>query len=233
MKHAFLLAALLLSACASFPHRAAAPRTSLAAEAAIPGQPDLYLGVVDGLIKQQRYQAAIAFLAKYQKTGPLTPRFRILAGAALAGAGRTDEAIASYRGALTSASAAQAYNGIGKAEAARSNWGEAAENFRKASEMDPANPDYLNNLGFARLKQEPKGAELAQTVEVLERAHELAPDQPRVTANLALGLTRAGRKAQFLTLLDTIPDPASRRLIVDFAANWQPGDAGGPKGYAP
>ena len=42
-------------------------------------QTDLYLGVVDGLIRQQRYQAAIAFLAKYQKTGVLPPRFRILA----------------------------------------------------------------------------------------------------------------------------------------------------------
>jgi Flp pilus assembly protein TadD len=187
MKTAFALAALLLSSCATLPRHAALPPQETMA-----GQSELYLGVVDGLIKQQRYQAAIAFLAKYQKTGPQTPRFKILAGAALAGAGRNAEAIASYRGALGSPSAALAYNGIGKAEATRAAWGEAAENFRKASELDPANPDYLNNLGYAQLQQNPSGAALAQTVEILERAHELAPDAPRIAANLALA--KGGRR---------------------------------------
>ena len=36
--------------------------------------------MVDGLIRQQRYEAAIAFLAKYQKSQTLTPRYHKLAG---------------------------------------------------------------------------------------------------------------------------------------------------------
>src|ERR1700753_259679 len=108
-----LLAALLLGGCPAQQHLASSPKTALTAASEDPllgpaAQSDLYLGVVDGLIRQQRYQAAIAFLAQYQKSGPLTPRFQILAGSALAGAGRSDEAIASFRAALNSPLAAQA-----------------------------------------------------------------------------------------------------------------------------
>jgi tetratricopeptide (TPR) repeat protein len=235
MKRAAILAVLLLPACTTLHRQALQPQPAQNAALAVPAQSELYLGVVDGLIKQQRYQAAIAFLAKYQKSSPATPRFRILAGQALAGAGRLDEAIASYRGALQSASAAEGYNGIGKAEGARASWGEAAENFRRASELDPANADYLNNLGYAQLKQNLNRADRAQTLEVLQRAHELAPESARITANLALAMEQAGRRQQFLTLLDTIPDPASRRLVAEFAANWNPGPADNApaKGYAP
>lgn len=228
MKPMLALCVLLLCACSRMPRQAvqtaAEPRLGAAA------QSELYLGVVDGLIRQQRYQAAIAFLAKYQKTGARSARFSILAGKALSGAGRYDEAIASYRGALQSPDAAEGYNGIGKAQGARGSWGEAAENFRKASELDPANADYLNNLGYAQLQENASGPALAQTVEVLQRAHELSPDAARITANLALAMARSGRHAQFLTLLDTIPDPANRRLVAGLAANWTPGPA---KGSAP
>jgi tetratricopeptide (TPR) repeat protein len=228
MKPLALFCALLLCACSHLPRQAvqAAAEPGLGAAA----QSDLYLGVVDGLIHQHRYQAAIAFLAKYQKTGARSARFSILAGEALSGAGRYDEAIASYRGALQSPDAAQAYNGIGKAQGARGSWGEAAENFRKASELDPANADYLNNLGYAQLKETSGGPAPAQTVEVLQRAHELSPDTARITANLALAMARSGRHAQFITLLDTIPDPANRRMVADLAATWTPGPA---KGSAP
>src|ERR1700761_3010859 len=126
-----LLAALLLGGCAAQQHLASSPKMALTAASEDPllgpaAQSDLYLGVVDGLIRQQRYQAAIAFLAKYQKSAPPTPRFRILAGQALSGAGGYDAAVASSRGALQSDRAATAYAGIGRAQAAKGAWGEAA-----------------------------------------------------------------------------------------------------------
>jgi Flp pilus assembly protein TadD len=221
MKRA-LLACMLLCGCTTG-HHGAAPKVA-AEDAPLLGasqQSDLYLGVVDGLIRQQRYQAAIAFLAKYQQAGKPTPRFRILAGQALAGAGRYDEAIASFRGALQSDRAAPAYDGIGKAQSARGAWGEAAESFRAAAQLDPANADYLNNLGFALLKQ--SVPDRAAAADALERAHELQPESPRIRNNLALADAMAGRRAQLHTLLDTIADPAGRKLVTDFVAAGNPG----------
>ena len=219
----FLLCALLLGGCAT--QQPLPPKTAVSEDAPLlnaGAQSDLYLGVVDGLIRQQRYQAAIAFLAKYQKSAPPTPRFRILAGQALSGAGRYDEAVASFRGALQSDRAATAYDGIGKAQAAKGAWGEAAENFRTAAQLDPANADYLNNLGYAQLKQSLTASELASAADALERAHELAPDSARIRNNLALADQKSGRAAQLHTLLDTVADPARRKLLADFAANGNP-----------
>ena len=103
--------ALLLGACAHAPKPAAQEDAADVRALSLQAQDDLYLGVVDGLIRQERYEAAIAFLAKYQKSAPLTPRYHKLAGDALAGAGRTEEALAAYRQALNSDMAAAGAGG--------------------------------------------------------------------------------------------------------------------------
>lgn len=220
MKRTLLLALLLGGCAASQSDWAGPPKTDLAQNASVLGgeaQSDLYLGVVDGLIRQQRYQAAIAFLAKYQKSGPATPRFCILAGQALTGAARYDEAIASFRCALKSESAALAYDGIGQAQAARGDWASAVQNFRTATLLDPANADYLNNLGYAQLRQ--PVPEYAAAADALERAYELAPDSVRIRNNLALADQRSGRTTKLHTLLDNIADPVRRKLVADFATH--------------
>jgi Flp pilus assembly protein TadD len=233
----FCLLGLLVSGCTTQTHmlapaEGAAPQAAAMTPAA---QADLYLGIVDGLIRQERYEAAIAFLAKYQKTEALTPRYHKLAGDALSGAGRTDEAVAAYRQALQSDLAPQAYNGIGRAFSIRGNWVLAAENFRQAATLDPANAAYLNNFGYAQLKQEFQGPALAPVVSELQRAHELDPESNLIRANLALALSLSGSRAQYLAFLDTIADPARRTKIAAFSANWAPGWTGdtGIKAAAP
>lgn len=239
----FCLLGLLISGCAT-PAPMAARIQSARTEAALAepagamtpaAQADLYLGVVDGLIRQQRYEAAIAFLAKFQKSETLTPRYHKLAGDALSGAGRTDEAIAAYRQALQSDLAAQAYNGIGRSLSLRGDWVLAAENFRQAATLDPANATYLNNFGYAQLKQDFRGPALAPVVSELQRAHELDPDSNLIRANLALALSLSGSRAQFRAFLDTISDPDRRTEIAAFSTSWKPGWTGdtGIKGTAP
>jgi len=234
----FCLLGLLVSACAtpaSITAQTEAVAPAPAAAMTPVAQAHLYLGIVDGLIRQQRYEAAIAFLAKFQKTETLTPRYHKLAGDALSGAGRTDEAIAAYRQALQSDLAAQAYNGIGRALSARGDWVLAADNFRRAATLDPANATYLNNFGYAQLKQDFRGPALAPVVSELQRAHELDPDSNLIRANLALALSLSGSRAQFLAFLDTITDPGRRNEIAAFSANWAPAWTGdtGIKGGAP
>ena len=231
------LLGLLASGCATtapMATRTQAARTDAAsaepAAAMTPAaQANLYLGIVDGLIRQQRYEAAIAFLAKFQKTETLSPRYHKLAGDALSGAGRTDEAIAAYRQVLASDLAPQAYNGIGRAFSIKGNWVLAAENFRQAATLDPANAAYLNNFGYAQLKQDFRGPALTPVVSELQRAHELDPDSDLIRANLALALSLSGAQAQFLAFLNTITDPTRRKEIAAFSANWAPawtGDTG-------
>lgn len=220
-----LLAGFLMTGCATSPRNLSgpsAPGSPSGAEGLVgpAAQADLYLGVVEGLIRQNRFQAAIAFLAKYQKNGPQTARFRKLTADALNGAGRYDEAIASYRSLLTSEYAAAAHAGIGRAQSATGDWLSAEESFRQAAILDPANATYLNNLGFARLRQSVTGGNLHQAVEVLQRAHELEPGSNMIRNNLALAEARAGRNGQLLALLDTIPDAAHRRQLADFVARW-------------
>lgn len=234
----FCLLGLLVSGCATQTHVTARTETALAEPAAAmtpAAQADLYLGIVDGLIRQQRYEAAIAFLAKFQKTEALTPRYHKLAGDALSGAGRIDEAIAAYRQALQSDLAPQAYNGIGRAQSIRGNWVLAADNFRQAATLDPANAAYLNNFGYAQLKQDFRGPALAPVVSELQRAHELDPDSNLIGANLALALSLSGSRAQLIAFLDTIADPARRKEIAAFSANWAPAWTGdtGIKGAVP
>jgi len=217
-----LTGAILLAGCSTAPPQSASTddraRNDGAADLAGGGQAELYLGIVDGLIRQQRYEAAIAFLAKYQKTGALTPRFRVLAGKALAGAGRYEEAITSFRNALKSDLQSSALNGIGEAEASRGNWRAAANDFRQASLDDPANADYLNNLGFALLKQQP--CDPGSAANALERAYELAPRSRRIRNNLVLATARAGQTEKFKALLNTEPDSRRREKMAKLAAAW-------------
>lgn len=186
----------------------------------------LYLGVVDGLIQQKRYQAAIAFLAKYQKTEPQTPKYFKLVGDALSGAGQHDQAIAAYRRLLKTAYSAQAYNGIGRAQSAEGKWAEAAQNFRLAAQTDPTNASYLNNFGYAQLKQNFRGPTLTPVVAELERAHELDPGSRIIRDNLALALAMSGNQTRLAALLGAIPDAGKRKLVAGFAKGWTPAWAG-------
>jgi len=223
MKAGWLCLILLLTGCATASHEtglSGAPDMDPALTP--PAQAELYLGVVDGLIRQDRYEAAIAFLAKYQKSQALTPRYHKLAGDALSGAKRFDEAITAYRQLLKTALAPQAYNGIGRALSAQGRWPQAAENFRQAAILDPSNAGYLNNFGYAQLKQDFKGADLAPVISELRRAHELDPQSDLIRDNLALALSLSGAHAQFLTFLGTIPDAGRRKQVADFSAAWKP-----------
>jgi Flp pilus assembly protein TadD len=235
-----LLSLVILQACSTASRRSVRTgqgdgETALQADPSPLATSDLYLGVVEGLIKQRRYEAAIAFLAKYQKSQPPTVRFRKLTADALLGTGRYEEAIATYKTILPSGFAAEAFNGIGWAQSANGHWSLAEENLRHATLLDPANALYLNNLGYARLKQSHAGQDLTPAVNALQRAYELTPDSGQIRNNLALATALCGNRPQLLTLLDTIHDANQRKIVSDFAARWTPGsqEPGVSKGGMP
>ncbi len=176
----------------------------------------LYLGVIEGLIRQGRYQAALAFLDEYKVA---SARAEILRGNALLGAGNPSEAIAVYRRAVETDYSAAAYNGMGRGEFARGRWASAVEDFRRACAIEPANAGYLNNLGYARLHLgSPEGAPLAEGD--LGRAHELDPGSETIRNNLILAAGISHDRTRRAALLNAIADAGKRRTVARFADAW-------------
>ncbi len=209
-----LLAAAALAGCAGLPSQGAkgppSPEASAtAAKAMAPqDQAQLYLDVVEGLIRQQRYGAAIAFLdaAKAKDFGA---RYWLLRGNALLGLERTDEALAAYAALDKTALAAEGWNGKGRVAAARRQWPGAFTNFREAVREEPSNPDFLNNLAFAGLHLEQSGASAAY----LRQAWELKPDSSLIRNNLIIALTLAGDHDGADAILNGLKDRGEREKV--------------------
>jgi tetratricopeptide (TPR) repeat protein len=214
-----------LCGCSSVPKWAStspAPVAQTPSDAALskPAKADLYLGIVSGLINQGRYEAAIAFLDQYKVSELQTPRYQMLRGDALLGAKRYEDATATYDVVLKSEFAAQAYNGLGRVEGEQKHWDIATSDFSRASTLDPANADYLNNLGYAELQQRADAALLPSAEMALERAHELSPGSQAIRNNLILAASLAGDRQKLDALTQEIADQDQRMRVSGFAAKW-------------
>lgn len=220
------LALLALAGCATTPQWAAAPAADPAAASfSKTAEADLYLGIVDGLIRQGRFEAAIAFLDQYKTVQASSPRYQLLRGDALLGARHLDEAAIAYRVAASSPFAAKAYGGLGRVAAARGDWQGAGDAFARASALDPANANYLNNEGYARLHRE-GASQAAAALNNFKRAYELDPQSSTIRNNLIIAADRAGDQHQLSLLLAGIEDEKKRVQVMDFAKAWTPDSEG-------
>lgn len=227
-KAALILMLPILAGCATNPDWSPRPpQPPASANAFNPAaEADIYLGVVNGLIQQGRYEAAIAFLDQYRVSQAPNPRYQLLRGNALTGAKRYAEAIAAYQVAINSVFAAQAYSGLGRTAAAQNHWDAAAENFRRASLLDPSNAAYLNNLGYAKLHQDWKPGTLDAAETDLKRAYELNPDSATIRNNLILAANLSKDKGRVSQLLSMIADAQQRNRVRDFSGKWKASEGG-------
>ena len=170
----------------------------------------LYLNIVNGLIKQKRYGAALAFLDDYAASGKsLVPRYWLLRGDATLGLGRRNDAASAYAKLAGTPLAAQGWNGQGRIAAAGKSWRDATTKFHKAVEADPSNADFLNNLAFAQLQT----GDSAAAAGYLHQAHELAPGSELIRNNLIIALTLSGNRPQADALLLDIKDGGKRQQL--------------------
>ena len=170
----------------------------------------LYLNIVDGLVKQQRYGAALAFLDDYAtREASLPPNYWLLRGDALLGLGRGPEAAISYAKLADTPLAAEAWNGKGRVAAAASQWRLAVDNFLEAVRGKPSNPDFLNNLAFAEMQS---GQNKISAV-YLRQAHELAPASDLIRNNLLIALTLAGEQSAADSILMDIKQGDQRDQV--------------------
>jgi len=209
---AALAALTAIAGCASLPptHRVPGPPSGQAAA----DTPALYLNIVSGLVEQQRYGAALAFLDDFAlKQSQLTPRYWLLRGDALLGLNRAPDALQAYAKLDGTALTAEGWNGRGQVAAASQNWRDAEANFNKASAMRPANAQFLNNLAFSELQlgQAPHAAFY------LRQAHELDPSSVLIRNNLIMALAASGDGAGIDRALNTIADAGERQRVRDFA----------------
>lgn len=200
-----------LSACsAAVPPQHPTPLSAAAPSATARNETALYLNVVDGLLAQKRFGAALAFLDDYAgKKSDLQPRYWLMRGNALLGLGRHPDAMQAYGRLESTALAADGWNGLGRTAATRQQWRAAADQFRKAVQARPASVEFINNLAFSSMKL----GDTATSLSCLRQARELDPTSDLVRNNLIIALTLSGDAAGAGALAQTIGDPRLRRNV--------------------
>ena len=178
----------------------------------------LYLNVVQGLIDQGRYKAALAYLDQYAVKEKSDAQYLSLRGEALLGTQQYGSAIETFIELAGTERAAEGYAGLGRVAAAKGDWETAAEHFGNAVAARPANAQYLNNLGYARLHLGPGALEQAEFN--LRQAYELSPGSASIRNNLLLVLMMRGERNAAQQLLDSIATRQERVTVRDFARNW-------------
>lgn len=180
----------------------------------------LFLTLVEGLRKQGKSRAAVAYLYEYNKRYAKDPAAEMLLADCLLDIGTTDLPQSLYSGLVNGPNAAAAYAGLGRVAAARHDWAGAVTQFEQATRREATNPSYVNDLGFALVHVGAYDRGLA----TLQEATQLDPSSRVARNNLVLGTVLAGRADEAAELVAAIADPkerdqASQLLHVTTAAN--------------
>lgn len=141
-----------------------------------------YLDLIQRMQSQGAYYASLAHIEAFRQTHGDSPALRLLQADALRHTGQLDAANALYESLTRGDQAAAAWHGIGLIAAGRDEDGKAETALARAAELKPLDTNVLGDLGYARLR----AGQLAQAQVPLAKAIELAPDNARAVANLAV-----------------------------------------------
>jgi Flp pilus assembly protein TadD len=169
----------------------------------------LYLTLIDDMRKSGRTHAALAHLDAFEQLYPHGTDAAVMRGNCLVDIGAFEQAAIIYRKLLKTKAAASAYAGLGRIEGLNDRWTAAAGEFSQAVSRMPTDPDYLNDYGYALLRQ----GRLEEALFRIRQAAELAPANVRVRNNLILVLSATGDTAGSKSLLDSIADTTERADI--------------------
>jgi Flp pilus assembly protein TadD len=216
-----MVACLSVSACADHgfdPIAAVSPAANSVKPLDEASTSRLYLSVVNGLIEQGRYRAALAYLDQYAVQEKKTPYFLQLHGEALLGTEQYDAAAAAFSGLERTDLKPEGLNGIGRVKAAQGDWIGAVEHFQQAVTARPSSAEFLNNLGYAQLSVGGDGISAAEFN--LRQAQELDPASVSIRNNLVIVLMMTGKDREATRLLSGIPTTRERTEVQAFAASW-------------
>lgn len=226
-RYGLILASMLLAGCAEYgfePVSAIAPRATNVGTLDAESKSHLYLNVVNGLLEQGRYRAALAYLDQYAVNERKTPFFQQLYGEALLGTGQYDAAGSAFSELTRGPLAPEGHSGLGRTSAAQGDWATAVSHFRQAVALRPSSPEFLNNLGYAQLSL--GGGSIADAEFNLRQAQELDPASVSIRNNLVIALLLAGKEAEARRLLAGIQTADERAEVQKFAVDWVARHAG-------
>ncbi|MBO6635651.1 tetratricopeptide repeat protein [Parvibaculum sp.] len=177
----------------------------------------LYLSVVNGLLEQGRYHAALAYLDQYAVQEKKTPYFTELYGEALLGTEQYNKAAEAFAELEDTERESEGFSGLGRVSASSGDWAGAVVYFKRAVASRPSSAEYLNNLGYAQLCA---GGAVREAEFNLRQAQELDPSSASIRNNLVIALLLSGKDNEARRLLSGIPTARERAEVQKFAADW-------------
>lgn len=151
-----------------------------------------YLQVVAQMQRKQLWFASLAHLDALEAKWKASDHSRILRADAWRHVGMQAESAQLYTQLLAGSTVAQARHGLGLLAAQSGHYGEAVAQLEAARQTAPTDALLLNDLGYALLHTE----QAASARLPLMQAAQLAPQNPRIQANVALFLLLHGEGPQ-------------------------------------
>jgi tetratricopeptide (TPR) repeat protein len=166
------------------------------------------------LVRQRSWARAFAVADELCRADPEDAEARYLRGIALAEQGLELPAATDLEEAVRLDDGhAAAHSALGTLYDRQRRPREGLEHHRRASDLDPRNPAYLNNLGFSLFAH----GRARDAVPVLERAVGIAPADGRVRNNLGFAWAAAGDLTRAAAEFDLAGPPAQARNNLGWA----------------
>lgn len=182
------------------------------------------LALWDIYVEQGDHALALAVVAPVRDESPWAPRARFLAGLSQLNLKKLDEAFETFKALPDAESTPTVLNNLGVVQLRRGptpSSGQATDYFTKAANADPAEADYVFNLGYAYwLDRDPQAA-----IYWLREAVRRNPADADAHFVLGAALAAAGNASEA-----TRERELARRLSSAYESNRRPGGEAVPKG---
>ncbi|GGA01861.1 hypothetical protein GCM10011408_24070 [Dyella caseinilytica] len=170
----------------------------------------MYLDLIRQMQQQGAYYASLAHIDAFRLRYGDPPELQRLQGDALRETGQDAAAGKVYQGMLRGPEAAAAWHGLGLIAANAQRYAEAEKSLLQATQLEPVNVTYLNDLGYSRLA----AGNVDAAHEPLAEAAELEPANTKVVSNLALWASLQGDEVQADAIMQRANLPPATRDAV-------------------
>ena len=216
-----LTAALLLAGCASTPNTAEVMAQQADAQIQLAKLRDkearaeyndqaVYLGLIGRMQEEGMYFASLAHIDAFQQRFGSNPALLAMRADALRETGQDDAALQAYRELLGTDRGARAHHGIGLVLGRQGDFMRAAGELRQAVSMEPVNPQFSSDLGYALMR----GGALQEARVPVMQALELDANNPRVISNAVVWLWASGKRAEANAMMQRAALQESTRTAI-------------------
>lgn len=181
-----------------------------------PSNQQMALQMLQQTLQQGKYFAALAYADAMQTQFGQDPELLVLKAEALRQTGQLAQAFSLYQSLVQGSVSARAWQGLGLVAGEQQHYEKAAEYFKQAARLEPAEASIQSDLAYASLR----AGDISQARLALGKAAELEPENPRILSNMALFLLVSGEpdKARFVMQRAGFSDQV-QESVVNMATN--------------